>query len=283
MLKGTLRNLLLSLLLLLPCPTLLAETEHFWLLQEYGIEKRAMSDGTLILNFAPLTHPQAFALKPKKTGIWAIADGFLVSFDASGTVLNSTPLDNVNQNAYLVSKSKGGVWLFHGDKRYSYSDELILEENMQLPVNGQQINDVTHHRRSGVTWITAGQSAIAIDSEGDIAVHELEKNEKINAITTTREGEIALLISTPKAEFRLYTPEFEPIISHPLDEVTPSPDNIAVTKDGSFWITGKQHILLLDSDEGILINQQHNGDIPQGPGESQLVVNNFPLALEWDE
>jgi hypothetical protein len=119
--KWILRNILFTCLLTVTSSQLLAETEHFWLLQEYGIEKRAMSDGALIKSFASLTKPLAFSIKPQQQGIWAIADGFLVSFDGEGNSnsINSVPLENINQNAYLVSMPETGVWLFHGDKRYT--------------------------------------------------------------------------------------------------------------------------------------------------------------------
>jgi hypothetical protein len=265
---------LFLVILLLGCHPLHASTDHFWLLQEYGVEKRAMSDGSLIQEFASLTKPLAFSVKPKQHGIWAIADGFLLSFDADGNILKSSLLDNINQNAYLLSMPENGVWLFHGAQRFAYNQQLELTETLELPVNGNQINDVTYNTNNSKTWLTTTSSVIAIDNAGIVTTYELEKNEKINGITTSKEGDVALIVSTPKPEYRLYTPDFEHITTHQLYNVSPAPENLVETKEGQYWLAGKQHILLLDSDEGIVINQQHNGDIPQGPGESQLVVNN---------
>ncbi len=72
MFKGILRGIFLACLLIQPTSTLLATADYFWLLQEYGIEKRSLADGSLVQEFALVYKPTAFSIKPKQQGVWAL-------------------------------------------------------------------------------------------------------------------------------------------------------------------------------------------------------------------
>lgn len=208
MFKGMLRSLLLACLLLQPTSTLHAVADHFWLLQEFGIEKRALADGSLMQNFAPAYKPLAFSVKPSQQGIWAVADGYLISFDANGDILKSTLLENVNQNAYLVTIQKGGVWLVHGNKRFEYNDAGELVATLDLPTNGNRITDVAFDNKNKRMWLTTANTVFNIDEASAVTPFELNSNEQINGIIAAKSGDIALIVATPQPEFRLYSPTF---------------------------------------------------------------------------
>lgn len=273
MLSGVWRRIVIIGLLAFFSSSVFAEVDHFWLLQEYGIEKRALEDGALLKEFAPLTRPLAFAVQADEKKIWAVADSFLVSFDETGALISNTPLNNINQNVHLISRPDGGVWLFHKNSRYSFDENGSLVNQTDLKNRGNQINDVIFDSKRKVIWLTTFTSVISIDENDNVEQYDLDSGEKVDGLTVTSSGNIALIVTTAHPIIRVYSSDFTLKSELSLDTINQTPENITQLDDSRYWIAGKQHILLVDIAEGILVNHELNSEIGQGPGEAHIITN----------
>lgn len=273
MLSGVWRRFIIIGLLVFFSSSVFAAVDHFWLLQEYGIEKRSLEDGALLKEFAPLTRPIAFAVQADEKKIWAVADGFLVSFDETGTLISNTPLNNINQNVHLISRPDGGVWLFHKNSRYSFDENGSLVNQTDLKNRGNQINDVIFDSKRKVIWLTTFTSVISIDESNNVVQHNLDSGEKVDGLTVSTSGDIALIVTTPHPKIRVYSSDFALKSELSLDTINQAPENITQFDESRYWIAGKQHILLVDIAEGILVNHELKSEIGQGPGEAHIITN----------